>query len=352
MPLIMMEATGPGTVALSDDHAGETIAVPLMPGRTVDVREHRFITATANVGYEWFQSNIWYQTRNGDDTETHYPAGMYLDRFAASTTPGLLLLHAPGNVFLRELEAGQTICIHPGSLVWKDSSAGMALHMERPAGSWFTRSWQPATPWLRVWGPGRVAVSSGYEHLESTGRITQTSQATMVDWNTQSLATAMSSIATATPSAQAVALKQALDTFATAQGFTSVGDTDRGPMHAHVYRHPGGVDATVTLMDTDEASSMVGQFGNVLGTQNQALSGAAGKMLGALAKRAAKGMTANAAPVEGIGDQAYWRSGNDGGTLTVVKGNRQVRVKVGGNMPDEHQLAWARAFATAALGVL
>ncbi len=184
LPLVMMQARGPGHVALSQDAPGETVVIPLQPGQRVDVREHRFLVATGNVGYDWFQSNVWFTTRNGDDTETHYPMGMFLDRFGADASPGLLLLHAPGNVFVRDLVPNQTICIQPSALLYKDPSVGMQLHFEYPN----TRgiSWGPQysnrTVWLRMWGPGRVAVQSVYERPESSGYVQNHSPATVTKW--------------------------------------------------------------------------------------------------------------------------------------------------------------------------
>src|SRR5262249_3319113 len=40
LPLIMTQAQGPGHIAFSRDAAGEMIAVPLQPGRSIDTREH------------------------------------------------------------------------------------------------------------------------------------------------------------------------------------------------------------------------------------------------------------------------------------------------------------------------
>jgi uncharacterized protein (AIM24 family) len=48
MPLVMAEARGPGHVALSDNQAGEVVALPLQHGQQIWVREHRFLTATGN----------------------------------------------------------------------------------------------------------------------------------------------------------------------------------------------------------------------------------------------------------------------------------------------------------------
>ena len=100
MPLIMTQAAGPGHIAFSRDAPGELIAVPIHPGQSVDVREHLFLTATGNVVYDWFSTNVWFQTRSGDDTDTHYPVGAFMDRFSGTAQPGLLLLHAAGNVFV------------------------------------------------------------------------------------------------------------------------------------------------------------------------------------------------------------------------------------------------------------
>ncbi len=170
LPLVMMQAQGPGHVALSDDAPGEVVAIPIQHGQEVWVREHRFLAATGNVGYHWEQSGIWFVTGSGDDQETHYPLGMYLDRFFAQAGPGLLLVHSPGNTFIRDLGPGETICIQPSFLLYKDPTVGMQLHVEYPrAGVTFWRSWGNRYLWLRLWGPGRVAIQSAYESMEDPG---------------------------------------------------------------------------------------------------------------------------------------------------------------------------------------
>src|SRR6202167_150352 len=168
LPLIMMQAQGPGHIAFSRDAPGEMIALPLQPGEEVDVREHLFMLATSNVAYDWFSTNIWYSTQSGDDKETHYLVGMFMDRFSAPQAPGLLLLHAAGNVFVRELAPGQTILVKPTALIFKDPTVEMQLHFEHPRtgfslgwGNWNNRYY-----WLRLWGPGRVAVQSVFERME------------------------------------------------------------------------------------------------------------------------------------------------------------------------------------------
>jgi hypothetical protein len=106
----------------------------------------------------------------GGETEWHYPLGKYIDRFHCPGSPGLLLLHAAGNAFVRTLDADETILVKPPALLFKDPSVRMQLHVEYPhAGVKFWRSWGNRYLWLRVWGPGRVAVQSAYERLEDPG---------------------------------------------------------------------------------------------------------------------------------------------------------------------------------------
>jgi len=184
MPLIMMTARGPGHIAFSADAPGETIAVPLQHNQAVDVVEHRFLVATGNVNYQWENSGIWFTTQSGDDTEYHYPLGRMMDRFWAQGGPGLLLLHAPGNTFIRDLAPGQRICVQPSGLLWKDPTVRMFLHFEYPRGQyWFSSArWQAKTVWLTLQGPGRVAIQSVFEPPEMAGQVTNCSSATTQYW--------------------------------------------------------------------------------------------------------------------------------------------------------------------------
>ena len=185
MPLIMVQGAGPGHIALSDNHAGEIIALPLAHGQSIWVREHRFLTATGNVTYDWEVNPIWFTTGTGDDRETHYPLGYIGDRFVAEQGPGLLLLHAPGNVFVRDLAPGETILIQPGALVYRDVGVQAHLHLEYPHGagfSWFRSSYSYRTVWIRLVGPGRVAVQSVFERPENSEAITSSSFSTRQSW--------------------------------------------------------------------------------------------------------------------------------------------------------------------------
>src|SRR5262249_45414424 len=153
----------------SRDEPGELLAVTLHPGQMVDVREHVFMVASNHVTYDWFNTNIWYSTRTGNDSETHYPIGMFMDRFSAPQQPGLLILHGAGNVFVRRLAPGETVLIKPTALLYKDSTVSMNLHIERPGQTWRSWStWGERYLWLRLRGPGRVAVQSAFTHMEES----------------------------------------------------------------------------------------------------------------------------------------------------------------------------------------
>jgi uncharacterized protein (AIM24 family) len=172
-----MTAKGPGHIAFSHDDAGETVAIPLQANQSMDVVEHRFLVATGNVNYRWENSSVWYETGDGDDREMHYPFGATIDRFTAQGAPGLLLLHAPGNVFIRDLQQGQHILVQPSALLYKDPTVDMNLHFEYPGGTyWFSNaSRQCLTVWLALHGPGRIAVQSVFERPESVGWVTDSS---------------------------------------------------------------------------------------------------------------------------------------------------------------------------------
>lgn len=180
LPIVMTEAHGPGHIAFSRDEAGEMIALPLQPHQGIDVREHLFLAASSPVEYGWFPTNVWFVTGSGNDRETHYPLGQFMDRFFARAAPGLLLLHASGNVLVRNLGAGQTLLIKPTALVFKDPGVQIALVIEYPLGYVFGGH---RLMWLHLTGPGRVAVQSAYAPTEDAGRtITSQSPGPLRSW--------------------------------------------------------------------------------------------------------------------------------------------------------------------------
>lgn len=184
LPLLMVEGRGPGHIALADNHAGEVIALPLGPGQRIWVREHRFLAANGAVGYSWLPTDVWYVTGSGDDREWNYPLGRYGDVFVAGDVPGLMLVHAPGNTFVRDLAPGETLLIQPSALLYRDESVRAHLHLEYPRSqrSFFFSSYSYRTVWLRLIGPGRVAVTSVYARPESSKAIVRHSYATQTQW--------------------------------------------------------------------------------------------------------------------------------------------------------------------------
>ncbi len=201
LPVVMVEAAGPGTISFSHDAAGEILAIPLQPGQAIDVREHQLVAATRGVGYDWYDSGIWFTTsgegsasqsgsagllkmgldlagidsgggdeRRQDEVRWTYPVGRQVDRFAAADRPGLVLIQCGGNAFTRDLGDGESLLVKPPALLFKDPSVAMQLHVEFPAaGARLWRTWGNRYLWLRVWGPGRVGLQSSYERLEDPG---------------------------------------------------------------------------------------------------------------------------------------------------------------------------------------
>jgi uncharacterized protein (AIM24 family) len=184
MPVVMVQAGGPGHVALSDDHPGEVVALPLAPNQSIVAREHRFLAATSAVHYDWVNSGVWFTTGTGDDVETHFPLGQYVDRFAAVGGPGLMLLHSPGNTFIRDLAPGQSILLQPTALLYWDTTVRLNIHFEypRPQGWMNTSQYSYRTVWLRASGPGRIAMQSVFERPETSVRVTSNSGATSHRW--------------------------------------------------------------------------------------------------------------------------------------------------------------------------
>ncbi len=142
LPLIMTEAHGPGHIAFSKDDPGEMIAVPA--GRRGWTCASICSSSPRDTSLRLVQHRVWFRTQNGNDSETHYPVGMFMDRFSSPQANGLLLLHAAGNVFVKELGPQESILIKPKSLIFKDPTVQMQLHFRRSVswtawGSWGNR---------------------------------------------------------------------------------------------------------------------------------------------------------------------------------------------------------------------
>jgi uncharacterized protein (AIM24 family) len=173
LPRRLLQGHGPGHIGVSENHAGELIAVPLANRQSVHILEHQFLCATGSVAYRYLRCPIHYRMYSpSGEHEYEYPSGRYHYRFSASGGPGLLLLHAAGNVFVRDLAETESILVESGSLVYWEESVQISMHLEymRTPGARNRRDpGSYRTIWLRLGGPGRVAVQSVHKRAEETG---------------------------------------------------------------------------------------------------------------------------------------------------------------------------------------
>lgn len=168
MPRYLVNASGQGHIAISDNHPGEIVALPLNPNVGIWAKSHVFLAATTEIFYNPVQNGLWLRKRiqRGDDTEyeTEYPLGYYDDVFFTQANPGLLLLHSPGNTMFRDLAPNETVFVKPDALLYRDLSVAPYLIVEYPRtpfSVWWSH--QNRHTWLSLTGPGRVAISSKYE---------------------------------------------------------------------------------------------------------------------------------------------------------------------------------------------
>ena len=154
MPFVISVAHGPGRVAFSRDATGELVVLPLHPGQELDVREHAFLLSSHNVDYTFVRIKGLRNILFGGN-------GMFMDRFIAKDTPGLLLLHGYGNVFERTLRAGESIQVEPGAFLYKDASVTMDVEAIKLTSGFFGGT---SMNLARMTGPGRVGIQSMYVH--------------------------------------------------------------------------------------------------------------------------------------------------------------------------------------------
>ncbi len=170
MPLTLLQASGPGRVAFSDNHPGELVATPLDAGQMLFSRQHHLLLASGNVDYDGHNIGLWYQTGSGDDTETEYPVGNFERFHVPSGEPGLVFLHAEGNVFIRQLGQGEVVDIAPHSLLaWRGTMQHGLLIERRQAGYYHhylaVRVMGPGTVWIQSGSMGRTEENSGITGL-------------------------------------------------------------------------------------------------------------------------------------------------------------------------------------------
>src|SRR5262249_39404615 len=148
-PYLITTATGPGRIAFSRDHPGELVVLPLHPGAELDVREHAFLLASHTIQYSF----LWV---NGLANIRHGGSAMDIDRFVATTGPGLLVLHGYGDVFERMLAEGERMMLEPGAFLYKDRSVQISPVQINLKTGILPRGMHLA----KMVGPGRVGIQS------------------------------------------------------------------------------------------------------------------------------------------------------------------------------------------------
>src|SRR6202007_2066860 len=155
MPLLLLEAQSAGEVAFSRDAPGHIAALHLPPGQGIVVREHQFLAATGHVEYDY--------SRIKGFSNMLYGGGFFVDEFYAADHEGVVWVHGYGNVFEKQLEAGETIDIEPGGWVYRDHSVSMTQEVYGFK-TGFLGGGTGNLVFNRFTGPGRVGLQRAYFH--------------------------------------------------------------------------------------------------------------------------------------------------------------------------------------------
>src|SRR5246127_1090046 len=155
MPLLLLEAQSAGEIAFSRDAPGHIAALHPPPGHGIVVREHQFLAATANVAYDY--------SRIKGFANMLYGGGFFVDEFFAADQEGGVWVHGYGNIFEKQLEAGETIDIEPGGWVYRDHSVSMTQEVYGFK-TGFLGGGTGNLVFNRFTGPGRVGLQSMYYH--------------------------------------------------------------------------------------------------------------------------------------------------------------------------------------------
>jgi uncharacterized protein (AIM24 family) len=133
-----LEVTGQGRLACASPVPGWVFMLYLPGDRSIMVQPDRWLCA----------AGLRRQP-------VRLEAGTWMDRFYPLSDEGLLLLWAAGNTYELMLEAGETLLLHPGSLLYKAEEVAVA---QADGGDS-----SPALPThaLRCTGPGLLAVQTG-----------------------------------------------------------------------------------------------------------------------------------------------------------------------------------------------
>ncbi|HIH2745006.1 TPA: AIM24 family protein [Burkholderia lata] len=158
MQIFVTEASGNGVVAFSRDGVGHIVPIHLAKGEELHVREHQFLAATASVSYT-------YERVRGLSNMLFGQSGFFVDKFKGESGDGVLWLHGYGNVFEKELVAGETIDVEPGGWLYKTPGVKMETVVDRLTSGLFGAGMQFVVN--RFTGPGRIGIQSMYVNYAS-----------------------------------------------------------------------------------------------------------------------------------------------------------------------------------------
>ena len=154
MPLLLLEAQSAGEIAFSRDAPGHIVALHLSPGNGIVVREHQFLAATSGIEYDY--------SRIKGFANMLYGGGFWVDEFFAGDHEGVVWVHGYGNVFEKQLDAGESIDIEPGGWVFRDHSVQMSQEVYGFKTGLIGGAGNLV--FNRFTGPGRVGLQSAYYH--------------------------------------------------------------------------------------------------------------------------------------------------------------------------------------------
>jgi len=155
MQIFVTEASGPGMIAFSRDGAGHIVPIHLPQGRELEVREHQFLAATDAIDYSFTRLK-------GVANMLFGGTGFFIDKFHSHKGDGILWLHGYGNVFEKELAAGETIDVEPGGWLYKETTVRMDTIVDRITSGIFGASFNLVVN--RFTGPGKIGIQSMYIH--------------------------------------------------------------------------------------------------------------------------------------------------------------------------------------------
>jgi uncharacterized protein (AIM24 family) len=157
MQVFVTEASGSGQIAFSRDGAGHIVPIHLTSGQELHVREHQFLAATSNIDYT-------FERVKGAANILFGGTGFFIDKFH-SHGDGILWLHGYGNVFEKELAAGESIDVEPGGWLYKDPRVQMETNISRLSTGLLGGF---SLMLNRFTGPGRIGLQSMYLHMPAS----------------------------------------------------------------------------------------------------------------------------------------------------------------------------------------